>query len=116
MPTSRGVRALYCEEATEVWFSDYGFGRLNGGRAVIDIDPLFAETVSLDRPYHVFVQPYGDTELYVSNRTATGFEVYARDGESDIDFSYRVVAKRKGHEDKRLEHMPVAERTIEREK
>jgi hypothetical protein len=116
MPTSRGVRALYCEEATEVWFSDYGFGRLDDGKAVIGIDPLFAETVSLDRPYHVFVQAYGDAELYVSNRTENGFEVHARDGESDVEFSYRVVAKRKGHEDKRLEHMPAAERTIQREK
>ena len=55
-------------------------------------------------------------ELYVTGRTESGFEVRARDGEADVEFSYRVVAKRRGHEDKRLEHMPVAERIIDKER
>lgn len=39
-----------------MWFTEYGFGRLETGRALISIDPLFAETVNLSEPYHVFVQ------------------------------------------------------------
>lgn len=78
--TSTGARALHAEEATEVWFTDYGFGRLANGRAVITIDQTFLETVRLDLPYHVFVQAYGPAELYVSRRSARTFEVRARAG------------------------------------
>ncbi len=60
--TSDGSRLLYSEESTEVWFTDYGFGILEDGVAIIPIDSMFAQTVNLaDAPYHVFVQVYGDT-------------------------------------------------------
>jgi hypothetical protein len=101
--TSQGDRRLYSEEATEVWFSDYGFGQLEAGLATIKIDSLYAETVNLDEPYHVFVQPYGDAELYVTGRNSDSFQVHLRDGEDQVRFSYRVVAKRRGFEDTRLE-------------
>ena len=101
--TEDGARLLYSEEATEVWFADYGFGKLEDGKAVIAIDPLFAQTVNLDELYHVFVQAYGDAELYVSTRTATSFEVHAREGDGAVEFSYRIVAKRLGFEGERLE-------------
>jgi hypothetical protein len=103
VPTSEGERLLYTEESTEVWFSDYGFGRLVEGRAEISIDPLYAQTVSLDQPYHVFLQAYGDAELYVRDRTATGFMVLLRDGDPGVEFSYRIVARRLGYEEARLE-------------
>jgi hypothetical protein len=116
--THQGARALYTEEATEVWFADYGFGRLHNGRATIQIDPLFAETVNLDEPYHVFVQAYGDAELHVSQRTPTAFEVRLREGDLNVEFSYRLVAKRWGFEQKRLEPAPWADddTTISQEK
>ena len=40
--TDDGARSLYSEESTEVWFTDYGFGQLVGGTAVIVLDPSFA--------------------------------------------------------------------------
>ncbi len=104
--TSTGARSLYCEEATEVMFADYGFGQLKDGMAVITIDPVFAETVVLSQPYHVFITSYGDAEIYVLNRTAKTFEVHARSGEPNAQFSYRIVATRKGFENKRLERAP----------
>ena len=104
--TDDGARLLYTEESTEVWFTDYGFGHLEDGLAAIAIDAIFAQTVNLEEPYHVFVQVYGDAEVYVTNRTATGFEVHLRDGESDVEFSYRIVGKRLGYEDDRLERAP----------
>jgi hypothetical protein len=107
--TSSGARALYTEESTEVWFTDYGFGRLTNGRAYVPIDRTFAETVSLDEPYHVFVQPYGDAELYVVRRAASGFEVVRRGGDRSVEFSYRVVARRRGFEGARLERAPWAD-------
>jgi hypothetical protein len=107
--TSEGARLLYTEESSEVWFTDYGFGRLQNGSLFIPIDPLFAETVNMDLPYHVFVQPYGDAEVYVSQRTSTGFEVSLREGNPNVEFSYRLVASRLGYEGQRLERAPWAD-------
>jgi hypothetical protein len=112
VPTSKGARSLYTEEATEVWFSDYGFGRLKGGRSRIVIDPLYAETVDLKRPYHVFIQGYGDAQLYVTKRSETGFEVRVRQGDPNLDFSYRIVAKRQGYDKTRLEHVPSVDKEL----
>jgi hypothetical protein len=107
--TDEGSRLLYSEESTEVWFADYGFGQLEDGVAVVVIDELFAQTVNLEEPYHVFVQVYGDADVYVSGRTPTRFEVRLRDGDPDVEFSYRIVAKRLGYEDDRLEPAPWAD-------
>ncbi len=101
--TSEGDRLLYTEESTEVWFSDYGFGALVDGRAEIVIDPLFAQTVNLNEPYHVFLQAYGDGEIYVQDRTASGFLVLLGEGDPSVEFSYRIVGRRLGYEDARLE-------------
>jgi len=102
-PTSRGARSLYSEAATEVWLTDYGFGRLTQGVAHIRIDSLFTDTVNLQDNYHVFIQPYGDSLLFVSSRTEASFEVHSPDPSSDIEFSYRIVAKRRGCEHLRLD-------------
>ncbi|MCP4538240.1 MAG: hypothetical protein GY832_13960 [Chloroflexi bacterium] len=107
---SDGARLLYTEESTEVWFTDYGFGKLDEGAAAIPIDPTFAQMVNLeDEAYHVFVQAYGDAEIYVTNRTPTQFEVRLRDGDPSTDFSYRIVGRRVGYEDHRLERAPWAD-------
>ncbi len=107
--TSQGARSLYSEEASEVWFADYGFGRLQNGQAIVPIDQLFAETVNLAESYHVFVQAYGDAQLYVSQRTSTSFTIQLRDGDPNVEFSYRLVAKRLGYERSRLERAPWAD-------
>jgi hypothetical protein len=107
--TPSGARELYSEEATEVWFADYGFGKLEAGRARILIDPAFAQTVTLDEPYHVFLQPYGNAELYVEETTSLGFVVRLRDGDPKAKFGYRIVAKRSGFENQRLERAPWAD-------
>ncbi len=116
--TSQGSRLLYAEEATGVYFTDYGSGRLQDGKAIVPVDPLFAETVNLAQPYHVFVQSYGDAQLVVSRRSPQEFEVrlHVRDTEGDrnAEFSYRLVAKRKGFEQARLEKSPSADNADKR--
>jgi hypothetical protein len=112
--TPAGARSLYTEESSEVWFTDYGFARLTDGRARVLLDPAFAQTVAVDAPYHVFVQAYGDADLYVRERTSLGFEVVSRGGnDRGTQFSYRVVAKRRGFEHTRLEMAPWADHTAE---
>jgi hypothetical protein len=97
-------RLLYAIESPEVWFEDFGVGKLEKGKAVVTIDALFAETVNLE-DYHVFVTPLGDCNgLYVTKKTPTGFTVHELgDGVADIAFDYRIVAHRLNYEDKRLE-------------
>lgn len=106
--TSDGDRLLYSEESTEVWFSDYGFGQTQAGYALVKIEPVFAETVNLTEPYHIFLQAYSDAELYVGKRLDDSFEVRVSDSASErnVEFSYRIVAKRRGFEDQRLEFAP----------
>jgi hypothetical protein len=98
-------RLLYSQESPEVWFEDFGEGRLVNGKAVIQIDPLFAQTVNTSVKYHVFLTPQDEPlTLAVANRTTASFEVIGPSG-ANIPFSYRIVAKRKGYEDIRLAKM-----------
>jgi hypothetical protein len=107
--TPAGAKALYTEESTEVWFTDYGYGKLEHGKARVLFDPSFAQTINPDEPYQVFVQPYGRAELYVPERTPLGFTVALKDGDANAEFGYRIVAKRLGFEGKRLERAPWAD-------
>ncbi len=108
VPTRSGMRLVYSEESSEVWFSDYGTARLTGDELFIPVDSVFAQTVSLKRGYHVFVEAYGPADLYVSERGARGFRVKARRaGAAGTEFSYRLVARRAGFEDRRLARVPA---------
>ena len=101
---SYGKRQLYAMESPENWFEDFGRAQLRRGQAVVNIDPVFAETVSKEYEYHVFLTPRGDCRgLYVAIQSATFFEVRElQRGKSTITFDYRIVAKRKGYERARL--------------
>jgi hypothetical protein len=106
VPTSQGHRKLYSQESPEVWFEDVGEGQLVGGLAHIDLDPLFLETVTIDdqHPMKVFIQLNDDCNGVYVQRQATGFEVIELNrGNNSAHFTYRVMAKRKGYENARLE-------------
>jgi hypothetical protein len=106
VPVDNGSRkvALYAVEAPENWFEDFGSGHLVDGSAVVNLEPVFAQTVNTDMDYHVFLTPRGDCEgLYIANATAGSFEVRElHHGLSRVAFDYRIVARRKGYEDIRL--------------
>ncbi len=57
----------------------------------------------------MFIQVYGNAEVYVANRTSTQFQVHLRDGDPNVEFSYRIVAKRLEYEGQRLERAPWAD-------
>jgi hypothetical protein len=109
VPTTQGMTRLYSEESSEVWFSDYGSGRLSGGRVRIDLDPLFLETVTVsrDQPLRVFVQLKDDCRGVYVQTDARGFDVIElQSGQSDAAFDFRVAAKRRGYEGERLAPAP----------
>ena len=100
-----GVRKMYSMESPNVWFEDFGQGQLAGGQATVTIEPMFLSTINTEVPYHVFVIPLGDCNgLYVTNKTATSFEVHELGGgTANVAFDYRIVAIRKGYETVRME-------------
>jgi hypothetical protein len=99
--------AVYAMQSAENWLEDAGSGQLSSGSARIELDPGFARTVNAGVEYHVFLTPNGDSKgLYVSQKTATSFEVHEQGGgTSSIAFDYRIMAKRKGYETVRLEDL-----------
>jgi len=94
---------MFCTEAPEVLFQDYGIAQLVNGKAHVTLDPVFANAifVSSERPLKVFIQLEGDCKgVYVSNKTADGFDVTElQGGSSNVSFSWTVVANRADEKD-----------------
>lgn len=101
---NRMVR-MYAVEAADNWFEDAGGAQLINGMVSVRLEREFAQTINGDVDYRVFLTPNGDCEgLYVANKTAQGFEVRElHGGHSNISFDYRIMAKRKGYENARME-------------
>lgn len=98
--SSYGKRLLYAYETPENYFADYGEGSVVNGSAVVNIEPIYGETVNTDdRPYYVYLTPKAPGSIYVSEKHADHFVVYG----DDIGFDWNIVAKRRGFEDMRLE-------------
>ena len=97
---SYGRRLLDAYETAEPYFGDLGFGQVGeDGSCIVDIDPVFAETVSLNE-YMVYLQAEGPGELYVEEKCQDRFVVR---GSAGLKFSYELKAKQKGFENTRLE-------------
>jgi hypothetical protein len=103
--TSKGPTELYAMESPELWFEDFGSGQLSGGRTHIELDPLFLETVVIDYEYpiKVFITLTDECSGVYVKKGMTGFDVIElNSGSSSATFDYRVIAKRKGYEERRL--------------
>ena len=91
-------RILFCTEAPEVLFQDFGTAMLINGRAHVAIDPLFSKNIFTDdsHPLKVFVQLEGDCKgVFISNKTKEGFDVIELGGgTSNAAFSWQIVANR----------------------
>jgi hypothetical protein len=106
VPIGNEWRKLYCEESAEVFFTDYGGGTIVNGRGHVELDPLFLQSVTIDslHPMRVFIQMNTQISGVYVVKGLTGFDVIENGaGKSDGAFDYRVVAKRKGYENTRME-------------
>jgi hypothetical protein len=106
LPDGRRV-ALSAVESPENWFEDFGSGTLRHGVATVKLDPTFVQTVNTDLEYHVFLTPDGRCHgLYVASKTATSFEVRELGRrKANVRFDYRIVARRRGYEEVRMEEV-----------
>ncbi len=91
-------RVMAAPEAPEILFMDFGTGQLVNGKAYVALDPIFTKNIHVDanHPLRVFIQLEGDCNgVYVTNKTANGFEVVElAGGNSNVPFSWQVVANR----------------------
>jgi len=91
-------RVLFCPEAPEVLFQDYGVGKLSNGEAYIAIDPILAKNIFVDKkhPLKVFIQLEGDCKgVYVTEKTGKGFRVKElQGGNTNVPFSWSLTASR----------------------
>ena len=107
-----GQRLMYCVESPEIWFEDFGSAQLVNGRARIDLDPVLRQTVTIDdqHPMKVFVTLNGESDGVYVEKGYDHFVVVERGGgSSNVSFDWRLVAKRKGLENARLDPFIPAE-------
>lgn len=110
--TPYGPTELYAVESTEVWFEDIGGGTLVNGRAHVDLDADFLDTVLIDEenPMRVFIQLEGPANAVFVAKGQDGFDVVEQGRpSSNASFTYRVLAKRAGYQDLRLRRVDVQE-------
>ncbi len=103
---SAGRRLMYAIESPGVWFQDSGSARLDGAATRIDLDPVFLETVSIDErhPMQVSVTLTGPSPGVFVEKGLDHFIVRELPGgDAQACFDWRVAAKRRGLEDKRLD-------------
>ena len=107
--TKSGLREVQMVESTESRIEDFGMGELSNGVGSVTIDPVFAELANTRDAYQVFVTPLDDCALYVAEKNADSFVVKALNGAGcSIQFDYRIVAKRIGQEDMRLNQVEAS--------
>ncbi len=86
---------MYSSESPDFVFNDFGEGELKNGKTHIDLDPIYAKSVVIDRkhPLRVFVQLEGNCKgVFVTNKTETGFDVEELDnGTSNTTFQWQVI-------------------------
>ncbi len=102
VPTSNGMAAINAYETAEYYFGDIGKAKTDdNGQVLIQLDPLFLETVNTSIQYHVFVSPYDNATVWVKQMDRGSFIV--KSSKPNVEFSWEIKAKRLGYEDTRLE-------------
>ena len=94
-------RLLYCYETPKPYFGDIGEATLDeNGTCYIFVDDIFLETVNTDCQYQVFLQKYGQGDIWIEERHTNYFVVK---GTPDLRFGWEIKARQFGFETDRLE-------------
>ena len=99
--TRNGIRATPAYELAENYVGDIGESKTSSDSAVtIDIDPLVYDMVNTEMGYQVFITPYTDARLWVSEREELSFTVHS--DTPNAPFGWELKAHRRGYESQRL--------------
>ena len=102
VPSSKGYIAINAYETAEYYFGDIGESQTDKqGVKIINLDPLFLETVNTSVPYQVFLSSYDDAKVWVFARNNNMFIV--KSDNPNVKFAWEIKAKRKDYENVRLE-------------
>lgn len=102
VPSSKGYIAINAYETAEYYFGDVGESQTDKqGVKIINLDPLFLETVNTSVPYQVFLSSYDDAKVWVFARNNNMFIV--KSDKPNVKFAWEIKAKRKDYENVRLE-------------
>lgn len=105
-----GDRLMYALETPSPMFEDIGESNLdNTGCAYIPLEAVFKETI-INNQYQVFLQKYGEGDVWVEERHQAYFIVK---GTPNISFGYRIVAKQIDYDQIRLEKKVEVEQNEE---
>ena len=101
VPSSKGYIAINAYETAEYYFGDIGENQTDKqGVKIINLDPLFLETVNTNVPYQVFLSSYDDAKVWVFARNNNMFIV--KSDKPNVKFAWEIKAKRKDYENVRL--------------
>lgn len=96
-----GVVKLNAYETSGCYFGDIGNGLIGeDGTCIIAMDIIYLETVNTKCDYFVFLQKYGNGDLWVEDREETYFIVKGTPG---LKFVWEVKARQRGYETDRLD-------------
>lgn len=99
--SSKGYIAINAYETAEYYFGDIGESQTDKqGVKIINLDPLFLETVNTSVPYQVFLSSYDDAKIWVFARNDNMFIV--KSDKPNVKFAWEIKAKRKDYENVRL--------------
>ena len=102
VPSSKGYVAINAYETAEYYFGDIGESQTDKqGVKIINLEPLFLETVNTSVPYQVFLSSYDDAKVWVFARNNNMFIV--KSDKPNVKFAWEIKAKRKDYENVRLE-------------
>jgi hypothetical protein len=101
-----GLRYMYATEAPELVYYDRGAINLVKGEATVYLDPIYLECIEPDTdltPWQIWVQCYGENDVYVSEVGSNYFKVKERNGGiSNNKVVWKHEAIRKGYAGIRL--------------
>lgn len=96
-----GDRVLYCYETPSPMFGDIGEGQTDeDGICEVWLDDIFGETIDESVEYQVFLQKYGQGDVWIEERTPYMFKVK---GTPSISFGWEVKAIQRDYDTMRLE-------------
>lgn len=94
-------RLLYCYEMAKPYFGDIGEATLDeNGICYIFIDDVLLEAINTDCQYQVFLQKYGEGDIWIRERKNNYFIVA---GTPNLRFAWELKARQRGYEAERLE-------------
>ena len=96
-----GERLLYCQESASPIFTDIGEGQTDeDGICEVWLDDIFGETIDESVEYQIFLQKYGQGDLWIEERTPYMFKAK---GTPSTSFGWEVKAIQRDYDTRRLE-------------